>query len=100
MSARPDDVIAYMYRADIYGPECILSQLPTGEGEAFDGWALAPGADPEPVEVSLDVIAQAFGIDRYDETTFDSGDFPKVVFRDQLESYDECGNCGRELTDA
>lgn len=36
-------------------------------------------------------------MDRYDERTFDSDDFPKVVFRDQLSDGDTCGTCGEAL---
>jgi len=89
------DVVAYTYRADIYCPECILGQLPTGPGETFDGWADCTDMAPED---NLSELAAAFGIDRMDEYTFDSGDFPKVVFASQVEADEFCGDCGRELS--
>ena len=79
--AHSTDIVGDTYKADIYCPACIVSVLPTGEGGAFDGWALAPGVRMA-TEENLDEIASAFGIDRGDERTFDSGEFPKVVFRD------------------
>lgn len=92
------DIVGYQYRADFYCPACIIDQLPTGEDEAFDGWALAPGVRMT-TEANLDEIAQAFGIDRGNEASFDSGDFPKVVFLDMAEHDDRCAACGRELSD-
>jgi hypothetical protein len=50
-------------------------------------------------EEALDFLAQRRGIDRYDEHTFDSGDFPKVIFRDQVTDDDVCGVCGEKLDD-
>ena len=55
---------------DTYCPGCIIDQLPTGPGQMYDGWALAPGVRMHP-EDNLTEIAYAFGIDRGDETTFD-----------------------------
>lgn len=83
---RPDDVVAYTYKADLYCPEDALARA--WEGQAPLGVS---------VEQALGVLAHAKGIDWEDERTFDSGDFPKVVFRDQLEPGDCCGACGRLL---
>lgn len=94
--SRPDDIVGYTFRADLYCPYHIVAQLPTGPDEAFDGWALAPGVGMT-VEENLNEIAYAFGFDRGDEASFDSGDFPKVVFRDALGDDDRCGECHTEL---
>lgn len=90
------DIVGYTFQADTYCPGCIIDQLPTGHGQLYDGWALAPGVRMHP-EDNLTEIAYAFGIDRDDETTFDSGDFPKVIFSSQLEDTEHCGACGDEL---
>jgi hypothetical protein len=90
------DIVGYTYNADIYCPACIIAALPTGEGGAFDGWALGKGTTMA-TEDNLNEIAFAFGIDRKDETTFDSGDFPKVIFASQVEEPTNCGSCGRDL---
>lgn len=39
------------------------------------------------------------GIDRTDETSYDSGDFPKVIVADQVEASERCGLCGTALLD-
>ena len=89
-------IVGYTFQADNYCSGCIIDQLPTGPGQPYDGWALVPGVFM-PVEDNLDEIAYAFGIDRYDETSFDSEDFPKVIFSPQLEDTEHCGACGGEL---
>lgn len=87
--AYPFDIVGYTYQADIYCPDHIVQQI-DGEAPVDD----IGGA----VEEKLDYIAGAFGFDREDERTFDSGDFPKVVFRDQLDgAIDYCSTCGEEL---
>ena len=90
------DIVGYTFQADTYCPEHVIDALPTGEGEAFDGWALAPGADPMSTEDNLSEIASAFGIDRQDEHTFDTDYFPKVIFADQAED-SRCATCDEPL---
>ena len=88
------DIAGYTYAADTYCTGCILDALPTGEGGAFDGWRDMTGRMTP--EQNLDELATAFGIDRYDESSYDSGEFPKVVFVDGADD-DVCGACGEEL---
>lgn len=90
------NVVGYTYAAETLCPSCTLAKLPTGEGEAFDGWALAAGAPPMSVEDNLSEIAAAFGINRMDEGSFDSGEFPKVIFSSDSED-ETCDACGEEL---
>lgn len=97
---RADRIVGYTFRADNWCTAHIVQQLPTGEGEAFDGWALAEGAAPMQPEDELDEIAAAFGIDRMTETTFDSDNFPKVIFAYQIDALTErCGHCHELLID-
>lgn len=95
------DIVGYTFQTDQFHPQCIIDQLPTGEGGAFDGWALAEGAAPMSVEDNLTEIAAAFQIDRQNEHSFDSDkDFPKVIFASQVESSSElCGACHEPLVD-
>ena len=89
-------IVGYTFRAETLCPDCTIKALPTGEGQAYDGWALAEGVHMS-VEDNLNEIALAFGINRTDEHTFDSDDFPKVVFDVQLLDGETCDHCGREL---
>ena len=59
---------------------------------------IVPGPHHEDAEQYLARVAGFFGIaDREDEWTFDSGDFPKVVFSWQIEDTEHCAECGGEL---
>lgn len=93
------DIIWYAFRAEVFCPECIIDALPTGEGGEFEGWKLAAGIRMT-TEQNLSEIAYAFQIDRMDETTFDSHDFPKVIFDSQVESFEPCATCGRDISDS
>lgn len=66
-------VIGYTYNAENWTP---LGLVEVGIRE---GW-LAPAARDMDTEEVLDQAQHQFGIDRYDEHTFDSGTFPKVIF--------------------
>jgi len=103
----PDDIVGYSYRAGLYCPECCTTAMLTVTGGCTrDEIATQP---THTVEAILNVYARRLGIDRSDETTFDAGDFPKVVFRDMVGSNlfgldedadwesDRCGACGKEL---
>lgn len=81
---RPDDIVAYTYKADMYEPVALIEKMI--EVEAIDEEL---GEDPRDFlpEVTLTELAERRGIDRDDERSFDSDDFPKVVFRDQYEDY-------------
>ena len=88
--AHSHDIVGYTFRADLYCPGCTLRVLhgsPTGE----------PPIAAMSYEMHLDIVARLWGVDRYDETSYDSGEFPKVAFRDMTTSGDRCGRCGEEL---
>lgn len=82
---RPDDVVAYAYRADLYCAACMVVQIG------------GTSANTDLMESALDHAAATLAIDRRDERSFDSDDFPKVVFRDQVQADDRCGGCGLML---
>ncbi len=85
------EIIAYTYRADIYCPKCIIKELAKRN-------PISPAGFDMPVEDVLNQVAGANGIDRGDEATYDSDDFPKVVFAVYLEPSEVCGNCGNNLS--
>lgn len=95
------DIVGYTFNADQYCPEHIVEQL--------DGQAPVVGSE---AESKLDYIAGMLGIDRQDEHSYDSGDFPKVIFADSVhdgcsadngyepgQCGDRCGACGEFLGD-
>lgn len=87
------DIVAYTFNADTYCPDCIIGRVTVNPGDTHH-------SDPrkrDNVEALLDSLARIQGIDRTDERTYDSGDFPKVVFADQVWGNEEdeyCGSCG------
>lgn len=86
MSLYDYDVVGYMYQAENWCTWHIEDALDEhgNRGEALDDL--------------LDDLAKARGIDRTHEESFDSDDFPKVVFRYQaLDSNATCAACGEEL---
>jgi hypothetical protein len=93
------DIAGYVFKADLYCPEHIVETV-TSQPE-YDGWALAPSvAHTMTTEQNLDEIAFHFTIDRTDERSFDSGDFPKVLLvgdTGQGDTEDRCAVCGEEL---
>lgn len=91
------EIVGYTYNADNYcSGSCVIDALPTGSGERYDGWKLAHGVRMS-TEDNLDEIAAAFGIDRNDEYSYDSSEFPKVIFASQLEGDERCAACGGAL---
>jgi hypothetical protein len=103
LHALPYDVVGYTYRADVWCGPCVVRALtvnPGNVGHRDPG----PMADPE---THLDVLARVAGIDRTDERTYDSDEFPKIIFRDSAADYaaregqpERCTTCGGALTHA
>jgi hypothetical protein len=87
-SRHSTDIVGYVYQADIWCRDCIVAGL---SRNSFDGWALPN------VEARLDYIANARGVDRMDESSYDSDEFPKVIFEDSRQDGETCGKCGEEL---
>lgn len=71
--SRSDDIVGYTYRAENYTPAGLIERM------VRDG-NLSPAARDMSAEDVLDQHAGACAIDRYEEHTFDSNEFPKVIF--------------------
>lgn len=86
------DIVGYMFDADIYCPPCtrrVAARYAEMNEKASDYVSL-----PE----LMRFWAENEGIDWEDEHSYDSGDFPKVVFGSQVESDEEkCGSCHESL---
>lgn len=88
------DIVAYTYRADTYCPGCIANQVTSHNSDISFlelDWAIF---DPESW---LDGAAKILGIDHCNEHTFDSDDFPKVVFSSMVEDVEYCAECHGEV---
>ncbi len=84
-------IVGYSFDAANYcDGDCVLRAVPHILPSDFD----------LPTEEALDRCAEAAGINRQDESSFDSGDFPKVIFASQVsgdDPGDTCTVCGIEL---
>ncbi|MBP00281.1 MAG: hypothetical protein CMG34_03560 [Candidatus Marinimicrobia bacterium] len=80
------DITAYTFNADIWCVGCVEEHFERNHGIA-----------PATAEDMLDDYAEANGIDRMDEASFDSGDFPKVIFEIDLDEVEICGWCHNEI---
>lgn len=86
-------ILGYTFNGENYTPEGVIAALYADE--RYDGWQTVPGYFM-PVEDNLNEIAYHECIDRSDEASFDSDDFPKVITGDMdiqdLILVDEDGN--------
>jgi hypothetical protein len=96
MKRQPFDVVAYTFHAALVCPGCIVGAVAKAEADNPLGVGVPAGLTAE----KLAILAERLGVDRMDESSYDSGDFPKVVFRDQLADADleGCEVCGADLT--
>jgi hypothetical protein len=84
-------IVGYTYNAETVCPDCM-------HDESLRLFRKAGGkVESISTEVNLDSAATYMGIDRYDERTFDTDDFPKVIFASQVEDDERCGHCGDSL---
>jgi hypothetical protein len=114
----PPQIAGYTYQAENYSPDDMLNLLIESiPANIEDAQHYAYGFNTETEEL-LNEWADNVGVNREDERSFDSGDFPKVIWEDQLTCSDldwtneapkhdywpdastygaVCGNCGNEL---
>ncbi len=81
------DIVAYLYRAELVCEHC---------ADSAQSGPFAYGDLPR-VEDRLNACASARGIDRMDERTFDSDEFPKMVFASDVDDNERCSVCGGEF---
>lgn len=88
------DIVAYTFQADTWCPDCMRTYAEAqinflGKFYVDTGGMFAEGV--------IGHWADAAGINRGDESSYDSGDFPKVVFQSMVEDVEHCGQCGEEI---
>lgn len=87
-------IVGYTYRAENWMPNAIVAQLTTNPGNVHHKSASVPNA-----EAHLDLLARIAHIDRYDESSYDSDDFPKVIFADSVEEGETFRDCDGSYVD-
>jgi hypothetical protein len=82
-------IVGYTFNTENYCVDCTR--------EMFTPENLTIPADAS-TEGVLEAASLARGINRLDESSYDSSEFPKVIFASQIESDEEyCGNCHESL---
>jgi hypothetical protein len=77
------DIVAYTYQADLFCPGCAAAAV---------GWNKKGGFSAANDFIEAEGKRLGYNMSRMD--SFDSGDFPKLVFDYQLEDRrDRCGSC-------
>lgn len=85
------DIVAYTYQAEQICRVCALDTANT---------VLAEDGVKVPYLISEDALeawATSAKIDRWEEHTFDSDDFPKVLFASQFDDVERCDRCGESI---
>lgn len=89
----PYQVVGYIYDAEVFCPDCVVRTLVLRHPVRMSTVLM-------PADEALALVARHVGVDPMDETTYDSSEFPKVVFADQVESSDEvCCFCSEPLVE-
>lgn len=91
---QPFDIVGYVYKADVYCTGCIVKEVAKDYSIVLDG---SEKDYPETYSTQPDFdralnclfMLTALGGDYDNEYSYDSDDFPKVIFNDQ----DEDNNC-------
>jgi hypothetical protein len=84
-------IAGYTYKADIYCADCVVAEV-REDYPQLKNWGGMVGVHDE-----LVALAEGLHIDYEDESSFDSGDFPKVIFSDQIENAEFCCQCRNEV---
>lgn len=96
---KSDTVVGYTYRAEIICPSCVVNTMAALLPEADLPRLEALREEFGPSETAEGILAVAslmLGIDRMNESSYDSDEFPKVIFADQAEG-ETCDTCEEAL---
>ena len=87
---KSDAIVGYSYKASTFCPTHLI-ELMVQNGK------LSPAARDMLEEDALDQLAEAEAVDREDEHSFDSDDFPKVILSVDLEDGESCDWNGHRI---
>ena len=101
MYVRESTIVGYAYRADLWCGPCVRGELRHRHPVTLGNYLCTYDQECT-LDEWVDMAASRLGVDRQDEYTFDSDDFPKIVTLGHLdfhsnEDLDECGECGERL---
>lgn len=98
--SKATDIVGYTYAADTYCTDvCVIGAMGPSAGRDLlsVGWKVADIGTRGELEDALTALSVARGVDRFTESSYDSGDFPKVIFSSQIDFPEYCATCGTEL---
>lgn len=87
-------IVGYTFNADTLCCDCVRE---LAIGEALKAGSATMWGDSGTSEDTLGEWASLIGLDRADESSFDSGEFPKVIFASMVEADERCGACHESL---
>jgi hypothetical protein len=88
---RFDEIVGYVYNSETYCGKCLKREL------KMSGF-IDDTLKAQPLEDILDIIAADSKLDRQNEWSFDSQDFPKVIFASDAELMtDFCNRCDKQV---
>lgn len=82
------DIVGYTFNAANYCPAC-MRRIAANEAEAN-----GKNSEFVPLDTLLDYWAEREWWNREDETSYDSNDFPKVIFFSDCDPSETCEKCG------
>jgi hypothetical protein len=85
------DITGYLFRGETFCPTCIHDLF-----VPFD-WA---GGSQHSTEEILDRVATEQGVNRHNEKSFGSRQFPQALYLDDVTRADLCFFCGTPLIDS
>lgn len=84
-----DEITGYVFKAETFCPRCLKRKM------YVDGF-IDKTLKSQSTEDMLDLLADDLKVNRNDEWTFDSDNFPKVIFKSDSELIpDFCNACNK-----
>lgn len=84
-----DEITGYVYKAETFCPRCLKRHL-------YHSGKIDKTMKSQTVEDMLDLLAMELKVNRFDEWSFNSDDFPKVIFASDAELVlDFCTRCDK-----
>lgn len=77
------DIAAYYFRGEYWAPEAIVARLTVNPGDGYHEERRKD--DMADIERELNLLARISGINREDEQSYGSDEFPKVVHKSEMQ---------------
>jgi hypothetical protein len=86
-----DKITGYVYAADSFCDKCLKRYM-------FANKQIDEELKAQRIEDILDIVSKEWGVDRTNEWSYNSDDFPKVIFASDAEFMEDmCSRCDKCL---